>query len=259
MLTKNEQSLIFNMPPEVIYLILFDKEIALIGRLSFKATCSYYYATLEAIKPFKVKLAACKDHFLISKSHCLYKVELGKARPWRMGLNEKLHPHSLGTGEFHYLTLYKNGIVEGFGNNQKHQLGMDTNRTQSTPVSIGLPSNTRIQNMAVGCSHTLLLGEDNKVYSFGENLEGNLGLGEQQGKGRAGNIFDATPINLPKDVIPRGIYTYYSCSFIIDHKNQVYAFGSNEYGQLGVGDYNDRISPTLITGLPEGKIPIQIG
>merc|ERR1712000_793611 len=39
---------------------------------------------------------------------------------------------------------------------------------------------------------------------------------------------------------------------LIDNKNQKYVFGWNEYGQLGLGDEDNRNLPKKLSTLPEG-------
>ena len=41
--------------------------------------------------------------------------------------------------------------------------------------------------------------------------------------------------------------SYYSC--IIDNLNDMWCFGSNNYGQLGLGDNSDRNTPTIVPSL----------
>jgi len=45
-------------------------------------------------------------------------------------------------------------------------------------------------------------------------------------------------------------------TLLLDDKNQIYSFGENSFGQLGLGDDNSRNLPELLTKIPKelGKI-----
>src|SRR5881275_2125429 len=49
----------------------------------------------------------------------------------------------------------------------------------------------------------------------------------------------------------KNISTGVNHSLILSNNGQIYTFGSNIFGQLGLGDYNDRCKPTLIESLTQ--------
>ena len=82
-------------------------------------------------------------------------------------------------GSNHAGVLLSNGQVLMFGSNRQGQLGLQTQpRTflaKPTPLSLSI----RVRDIALGDEHSLLLSqEDLRVYSFGQNAEGQLGLGK---------------------------------------------------------------------------------
>jgi alpha-tubulin suppressor-like RCC1 family protein len=44
---------------------------------------------------------------------------------------------------------------------------------------------------------------------------------------------------------------------VLTKKGDVYACGSGDFGQLGTGDEDDRLTPVKITTFPEGAGPIR--
>jgi len=98
----------------------------------------------------------------------------------------------------------------------------------------------------------LLLDDKNHIYSFGENFFGQLGLGDENDR----NIPELLT-KIPKEsekiikIACGGNHT-----LLLDDKNQIYSFGENSCGQLGLGDKNSRNLPELLTKIPKesGKI-----
>eukprot|EP00347_Sterkiella_histriomuscorum_P015743 403355850 len=104
-----------------------------------------------------------------------------------------------------------------------------------------------------GCEHVIALTNNGKVFSFGFNVKGQLGHGDQ------------TSINSPKQVeaLSRKFVTAVGCSyyhtiFSCADEMEIYSCGRNDYGQLGLGNLDDKNSPTLIEAL-NGKRIVSIG
>ena len=89
--------------------------------------------------------------------------------------------------------------------------------------------------------HTLILKNDNTLWACGYNNEGQLGLGEN------GNIKTTfTQITANTDNI-KSIYCGANHTFILKNDGTLWACGYNGYGQLGLGDTNDRYAFTQVT------------
>ena len=114
--------------------------------------------------------------------------------------------------------------------------------------------------MACGYAHTLFVDFDNIVYSCGSNKYGQLGLGDNINRNIPSKIPNLP--NLPKDqsVLGRILLPpikYVACgthhTLFVDCDDIVYSCGSNFFGQLGLGDDNDRNIPSKILNLPPIK------
>ena len=79
-----------------------------------------------------------------------------------------------------------------------------------------------------GYEHTITLSDDGTAYSFGNNVQGALGLGHNN------SVALPTPIpNLPKiNVISCG----FKFTVCVDHEGFIWSFGLNHSGQLGTGN-----------------------
>lgn len=120
-------------------------------------------------------------------------------------------------------------------------MGLGDNVNRNIPTLIPLFNN--IIEISAGGNKSLLLDNQGHVYSFGFGSFGNLGLGKlinEQNK----NI----PTLIPglDNIIRISTGAYYS--LVLNNRGQVYAFGGNEFGQLGVGDHHIKNIPTLILG-----------
>ena len=106
-----------------------------------------------------------------------------------------------------------------------------------------------VKQMALGYKHTLLLTNTNKLYASGNNLYGQLGLGN---KNDQKTLSEINSDNYNNKTIAK-IYAGGSHSFILTEDGEVYAFGNNKNGQLGLNDTNERLLPTKIDSTHYGN------
>ncbi len=126
-----------------------------------------------------------------------------------------------------------------------------------------------IKQISTYYDSSLILSEDNYVYSFGANTSGQLGNGET-GTDQFIPILisdsaDGNFIN--GQSIVKNVYSIYEFSFIVVEKqdangnevgNYVYSFGKNHHGQLGIGvggggeDTTNKNIPTLVSNSEDG-------
>ena len=101
--------------------------------------------------------------------------------------------------------------------------------------------------IACGYNHTILIDNKNQVYSFGSNNDGQLGLRDKNNR--------SYPERITKILDEGAKFIKIACGYnhtiLIDNKNQVYSFGRNNDGQLGLGYMNNRSYPERITKSPD--------
>lgn len=100
-------------------------------------------------------------------------------------------------------------------------------------------------DICAGSLHFLLLTKEGKVYSFGKNNYGQLGLG---------HVDKACSPQLIGSLADKKIVSIFAGgehSFCISEANEIYGFGWNEFGQLGVQTGRSQNIPLLIESLKD--------
>jgi alpha-tubulin suppressor-like RCC1 family protein len=155
----------------------------------------------------------------------------------------------VSNGIYHSLALDDTGDVWSWGHNQYGELGNgDTNRgSRNTPQNISerFPRGTEIIKVSAGWDYSLAVDERGRVWSWGRNVNGQLGNNDING------LTQTTPQNISKHFpggarivqISTGIYH----SLALDDTGNVWSWGWNKYGQLGNGTITNRNTPQDIS------------
>jgi alpha-tubulin suppressor-like RCC1 family protein len=157
----------------------------------------------------------------------------------------------LSAGKFHSLLLDEQGQVYSFGYYYYGELGLGDQTNRSRPELItefqDLELMPLIKSISAGEYHNLLLDEQGRVYAFGQNGSGELGLGDRNNR----SIATLIPRFQNLELLPRikSLSAGGRHSLLLDDQGRVYGFGWNELGQLGWGRA-DRLIPTIIPDLP---------
>jgi alpha-tubulin suppressor-like RCC1 family protein len=164
-------------------------------------------------------------------------------------------------GSVHSLVVTSAGQLYAFGNNWAGELGNTTNyRTElanPTPTLVTLPeASGPVSQVAAGGYHSLAVTSTGQLYAFGNNSQGQLG------EAPSGFRSDPTPtfVTLPEASGPvTQVAAGGDFSLAVTSTGQLYAFGENDYGQLG--NSNNKVplephpTPTLVT-LPGETGPV---
>lgn len=96
---------------------------------------------------------------------------------------ERANIVQIALGASHMVLLDAEGRVYTFGSNDHGQLGHGDRETRRAPTLLALPPPlARIVQIAAGDYHTVLLDSEGRVYTFGNGHNGELGLGDCEGR-----------------------------------------------------------------------------
>jgi len=137
----------------------------------------------------------------------------------------------VGATNAHVTAIEKNGQVWAWGNNSNGSLGNPYSLSVVTPVSVIGQANKTFCQIKVGFSDSasFALDKNGKLWSWGLNTVGQLGLGTL-----VGLIF--TPKQIYNKTFCK-IGTFTSGATAIDYKGRVWAWGLNNPNQLGRNNF----------------------
>ena len=134
---------------------------------------------------------------------------------------------NIAAGSLHSLALLEGGEVYAWGMNGNGQLGNGTYKDRNVPKLIKtLPG--KVVGIAAGYYHTLAFLENGKVFGWGRNAEGQLGNGTT-----IDNTCPQIIESITGKVVGIAAGAYHSLALL--EGGEVYAWGMNGDGQLGIG------------------------
>mmetsp|Transcript_24318 Transcript_24318/g.35630 ORF Transcript_24318/g.35630 Transcript_24318/m.35630 type:complete len:598 (+) Transcript_24318:102-1895(+) len=143
-------------------------------------------------------------------------------------------PRDLVCGRNHTCLLTLEGRVYSWGAGGFGRLGvMDSRKNQLTPYEIQHFRSRPARVIAAGDFHTLAIGTDGAVYSWGYGLEG------QCGNGSTMNIRTPRKVEFPDNVDIENICCGSSWSFAYTTNGELYTWGYGDGGWLGIGPLED--------------------
>jgi len=148
-------------------------------------------------------------------------------------------------GYSYSLALKGDGTVWAWGYNAYGQLGNGTTGTAINPVQVS--NLTGVTAIAGGGFHSLALKSDGTVWAWGRNNSGQLGNGSS-GTGKD----ESSPVQVTGISGVIAIAAGYYHSLALKNDGTVWAWGRNNYGQLGIeSDAYDSNSPVQVSGLTQ--------
>ena len=152
--------------------------------------------------------------------------------------------------------LSAEGQAFAWGSNSNGRLlGQRDGGNYFTPIEIEYLRGKKIIQIAGGIAHTVALTAEGQVFAWGNNDYSQLGL---EDSGHKGNHFTPTEIVALRgkkiiQIAVEGLNTV-----ALTNEGEVFAWGDNGVGQLGLGDYLDRNQPTEVPGLQD-VVQVSVG
>ena len=192
-----------------------------------------------------IKQISCGSKFniCVSEDGCVY--SFGDNNAGQLGLdnvNTQFFPKKIESlndvdfvecGSSFVICKTLNNEIFCWGNNFFGQFGNGTKTNKPSPLkTVGWPDD--VVDIKCGANHTLVLTLNQEVYSCGSNIDGQLGR----------EIDDKSPAHVLRKIESLAEVSRIECgnkhSMCIDTYHNLYIFGGNSFGQLGLGDTENR-------------------
>jgi len=145
---------------------------------------------------------------------------------------------SAASGHMFNLAATSTGQVYAWGYNKYGELGDNSTTTSFSPVAVQLPAGVHATAVAAGHDSSYALTSTGQVYAWGFNGDGELGIGNDSGPQMcSADACSMTPVavQLPAGVTATGIAAGADHGLALTSTGQIYAWGYNRDGELGVG------------------------
>lgn len=155
---------------------------------------------------------------------------------------------AIAAGDYHTLAVDTDGNVWAWGRNKYGQIGMDENLnpTSITPEKVGIIND--IVAVEAGSEHSIALRRDGTVWTWGNNEYGQLGNGETTNANNTPEIV----LGLT-GIMEIAAGNNHTLALKQDRTN-IWAWGSNEYGQLGDGGREMKLRPIQVENVRDVKM-----
>ena len=144
------------------------------------------------------------------------------------------------------LMINSNGTLWSVGYNSQGTLGLGDMTTRSSLIQVGTLNNW--SQVAVGGTDpfTLAIKTDGTLWSWGSNQSGELGLSHTNQNTNLSPVQVGTLSNWSKVAGPKASPGTKNNAMAIKTDGTLWAWGGNDYGQLGLSDLTGRSSPVQV-------------
>eukprot|EP00795_Rhopilema_esculentum_P016567 gene16567-7990_t len=150
-------------------------------------------------------------------------------------------------GSYHSIALTSNGEVYGWGSNNCGQLGTGSTNNQTIPKrTLGLLlASKKVASVSCGQSFSVARTDEGELFAWGYNGNGQLGIG------------NTTNQHSPCKVLIGGgrVIVKVLCGMAhvlaLSDIGELYSWGANSYGQIGVGNTLNTSVPNLINSVED--------
>jgi alpha-tubulin suppressor-like RCC1 family protein len=163
--------------------------------------------------------------------------QVDRLTPTPVQMNENLIFESITSGGLHTCGLTALGQAYCWGNNPAGQLGDSTERNSFSPVSVYQPDGLQFRSIFAGDAFTCGISRNDEVFCWGENDDGQLGIGSRQSLSTPARVAFHTGTRISE--IATG--AFHACGIAND--SQLYCWGYNWYGQLGTDSFTHQNTP----------------
>ena len=157
---------------------------------------------------------------------------------------------SIGTGYYNGCLLTHESRMKCWGYNAHGELGRGHTSTGSSPEFVSDSNMKSTKTMAVGSLHTCSIDNEDKLWCWGHNSNGQLGDGSTSTRTSPQPVVD-----MDDGVLQVSVSRYHTCA--LKSTWDVFCWGNNDYAQSGDSSRNNVVSPHLVTGYGSSR-PISV-
>jgi alpha-tubulin suppressor-like RCC1 family protein len=161
---------------------------------------------------------------------------------------------AVAAGGSHSLAATSTGSVYAWGFSGFGELGNGTTTQSTTPVQVlgvgGVGTLSNIAVVAAGDFHSLALTSTGSVLAWGRNIEGELGNGNTTNSSTPVAVTGLSGVDVTA-IASRNLH-----SLALTSAGAVYAWGDNQYGQLGNGNSTNALTALLVSFPANGSAKV---
>eukprot|EP00095_Tigriopus_kingsejongensis_P000582 maker-scaffold372_size192401-snap-gene-0.50 protein:Tk00582 transcript:maker-scaffold372_size192401-snap-gene-0.50-mRNA-1 annotation:"rcc1 and btb domain-containing protein 1" len=158
--------------------------------------------------------------------------------------NKGVKSFAYGTGP-HVLACTESGELYSWGHNGYCQLGNGSTNQGNVPAQVqGALKDKIVTDIACGAHHSLCLTDSGEIFAWGQNTCGQIGSGtttNQSSPRKVSTLFAG------KNVM--AVACGQTSSLALLDNGEVYSWGYNGNGQLGLGNNINQLNPSKVTAL----------
>ncbi|XP_064390358.1 RCC1-like G exchanging factor-like protein isoform X3 [Halichondria panicea] len=158
----------------------------------------------------------------------------------RLDLPRPRRVESVTVGRCHIAAVLDDHTVYTAGSNSFGQCGHHGNSEKE--LKLNPISGSLYKQVACGLDHTLLLTVSGEVLACGWSADGQTGVGHYD------NVYEPTSLDVSNVL---SMHTCADSSFAITKSGEVYAWGNNEYGQLGLVTPQEQVSHPILLDMSD--------
>ncbi|KAL2498540.1 Ultraviolet-B receptor UVR8 [Abeliophyllum distichum] len=209
---------------------------------------------IKALQGLQIKQIACGD------SHCLAVTMQGEVQSWgrnqngQLGLGtteDSLVPQKIeafkgvsikmvAAGAEHTAAVTEDGELYGWGWGRYGNLGLGDRNDRLIPEKVSTVAGEKMVMVACGWRHTISVSSLGSLYTYGWSKYGQLGHGDFED-----HLFPHKLEALREKCISQ-ISGGWRHTMALTTNGELYGWGWNKFGQVGVGDNVDHCSPVQV-------------
>ncbi|KXZ50732.1 hypothetical protein GPECTOR_15g416 [Gonium pectorale] len=156
---------------------------------------------------------------------------------------------AVSCGSSHSVALLSCDVVASWGRGEDGQLGHGQADECLIPTAITALTDAGIDNVVCGAEYTVAVASSRgQIYSWGWGDFGRLGHGD------CNDVFVPRPIAFFAGTPVSRVACGDTHTLVVAGEGELFTFGRNQNGQLGLGHTNDCLSPQRVTALQFGQL-----